>query len=194
MISIPLPPSAKINNPVTRFRITEQELVSGLRNRCESRFKVLYQMYSPALMGIISRIVKCEDTAEEVLQDTFVKVWNSIDGYDSSRGRLFTWMAATARHRAIDQLRSRAYLNTEKNSDIEDFSFKLEDKHQVTINPDTIGLKQLTSNLCPSEKEILDLIYFQGYSHSETAEKLNIPLGTVKTKLRRAIGTLREFF
>lgn len=151
-------------------------------------------MYAPALMGIISRITRSQIVAEDVLQETFVKIWNSIDGYDSSRGRLFTWMAATARHTAIDQLRSRTQLNADKNSNIDDHSFELENSYQITINPDTIGVEQMTTGLPPSEREILHLIYFQGYTHSETAERLNIPLGTVKTKLRRAISSLREHF
>jgi RNA polymerase sigma factor (sigma-70 family) len=180
--------------PFIGFGIAEEDLIKGVRGRCGHKFKVLYKMYAPALMGIISRIVKSDVVAEDVMQETFVKIWNSIDGYEPSRGRLFTWLAATARHTAIDQLRSRAQLNSDKNSDIEDFSLEVEGKYQEFFNPDTIGIRQLTINLPASEKEILDLIYFQGYTHSETAEKLDIPLGTVKTKLRRAIGSLRGYF
>jgi RNA polymerase sigma factor (sigma-70 family) len=193
MISIPLPQPAELHIPVISIRIAERELVSGLRNRCENKFKYLYQMYAPALMGIISRIVKTEEIAEDVLQETFVKIWSSIDSYDNSRGRLFTWMAATARNTAIDQLRSKAQLNSEKNAAIDDLSLESEN-YQAEINPDVIGVKQLTLNLQSSEREVLNLVYFQGYSHSEVAEKLNIPTGTVKTRLRRAIVCLRLYF
>ncbi|MBC7567227.1 MAG: sigma-70 family RNA polymerase sigma factor [Pedobacter sp.] len=145
-------------------------------------------------MNIISRIPRSEVVAADILKETFVKIWKSIDGYDPSLVRLFTWMAATARHMAIDYLRSRAQLNADKNSNLEDHSFELETSYQMTINPEIIGIKQLTNILPPTEKEILYLIYFQGYKHSEAAEELDIPLGTVKTKLRRAISLLREHF
>ncbi len=162
--------TANVQVPVISLSVTEEELVNGIRGKCEDKFRLLYKMYAPALMGVISRIVRSDVAAEDVLQDTFVKIWNSIESYDSSRGRLFTWMAATARNTAIDQLRSRAQINTAKHSN---------------IDPDTMHT---------SEKEVLDLIYFQGYTHSEASKTLNIPLGTVKTKLRRAINALREYF
>lgn len=194
MISIQLPPAADVQTTILSFAILEKELVRDIQNRCEPKFKQLYQMYAPALMGIISKIVKTEVASEDALQETFIKIWNSIDGFDASRGRLFTWMAATARHTAIDQLRSRAQINANKNSDIDDFSFELESTYRVSYNTDTIGVKQLTCSLPSSEKELLELIYFQGYTHSEAAQKLDMPLGTVKTKLRRAIMALREHF
>ncbi|MBC7567872.1 MAG: RNA polymerase sigma factor [Pedobacter sp.] len=154
----------------------------------------LYTMYSPALMGIISRIIKFDEIAEDVLQETFVKIWKSIDQYQESKGKLFTWMARLARNTAIDQLRGRGYINSRKNSDLEDVSVEVDMNNQMVYNPETIGLKKLTMNLCARQKAILDLIYFEGYSQSEVAEELNIPLGTVKTRLRMAIATLRKYF
>ncbi|ETZ19559.1 RNA polymerase sigma factor [Pedobacter sp. V48] len=194
MIAIQLPNYTELQVPVISLRIAEDELVRGIQRKCEIQFKLLYKMYAPALMGIISRIVRSDVAAEDVLQETFLKIWSSIDGYDSSRGRLFTWMAATARHKSIDYLRSRSQINESKNQHIEDFSPELDNNYQVALNPDTIGIKQLTNTLHPSEKELLDLIYFQGYTQSEAAARLEMPLGTVKTKLRRAINSLREYF
>ena len=180
MIAIQLPNYTELQNPVIPLLDAEDELVNGLKKKCGLKFKLLYKMYAPALMGIISRIVKTDVAAEDVLQETFIKIWNSIGGYDPARGRLFTWMATTARHTAIDHLRSRSQINEGRN---------LEE-----INQETIGIQQLTSKLHPSEKELLDLIYFQGYTHSEAVETLSIPLGTLKTKVRRAINTLRQHF
>lgn len=193
MIAI-TPPILEIPAPVISIKMSEDALVSGLQKRSEQQFKMLYGMYAPALLGIISRIVKSDVVAEDVLQESFVKIWNGIDGYDVSRGRLFTWMASTARHTAIDQLRSKAALNAARNSNMDDLTQELEIQRRTEINPDAIGVKQLTGHLPVAEKEILELIYFQGFTHSEVAKKLNIPLGTVKTRVRKAVSSLRCYF
>lgn len=193
MIAISLPQAVKIPDSIVLLQ-NEDELVNGLCSGSEQQFGLLYKRYAPALLGIISKIVKSEVAAEDVLQETFVKIWRSMSGFDPSRGRLFTWMASTARHAAIDHLRSRAQINSDKNTDIEEFTYELENRLRINPNPDTIGVKQLTFNLQPCEKELLDLIYFEGYTHSEAAEKLDIPLGTVKTRIRRAVSSMRQYF
>jgi len=194
MIAIPLLNPEEIPIPPLYVVKTESQLAPVPFVWSDQEFKALYTNYAAALMGIISRIVKSDVVAEDVLQESFVKIWKSISDFDPARGRLFTWMAATARHTAIDHLRSRAQLNANKNSDIEDLFLDVDSSHQIFINTDTIGIKQLTYGLAPAEKEILDLIYFNGYTHSEAAAKLNIPLGTVKTRLRRAVCSLRTHF
>lgn len=173
---------------------SEQSLIAGLRSRDEKAISMLYDRYSAALFGIISRIIKFDEIAEDVLQETFVKIWKSIDQYNESRGRLFTWMARLAKNTAIDHLRGRGYINSSKNADINEVSAEVDLKNQMLYNPETIGVQKLTTNLSAPQKAILDLIYFQGYSHSEVAKELNIPLGTVKTRLRMAISALRKYF
>ncbi|RZK52071.1 MAG: sigma-70 family RNA polymerase sigma factor, partial [Pedobacter sp.] len=155
----------------------------------------LYKMYAGSLMGIISRIVKFDEVAEDVLQDTFVKIWKSIAQYDSSKGRLFTWMANLAKNAAIDQVRSKNYVNSGKTDDLGDTKVDLIDRrNNVSFNAETIGVRQLMQYLKPDQKNILDLVYFEGYTQMEVAEHLNIPLGTVKTKIRLSILTLRKYF
>jgi len=151
-------------------------------------------MYSAALFGVISRIVKSDEVAEDVLQEVFVKIWNSIERYDTSKGRLFTWMISMTRNLAIDYTRSKANLQTAQRSPIEELSAGQFAHYQTSMNPDLIGIRTLTAHLKGVEKDVLDLIYFQGYTHMEVAEILNLPLGTVKTRLRRAIHTLRALF
>ncbi|RZK18551.1 MAG: RNA polymerase sigma factor [Flavobacterium sp.] len=182
------------DNLILHVNTTEQSLVASIKSGDQKTMSTLYTMYSPALMGIISRIVKFHEIAEDVLQETFVKIWKSIDQYQESKGRLFTWMARLAKNTAIDHLRGRGYINSLKNSDLDEVFVEVDTHNQMVYNPETIGLKKLTMNLCASQKAILDLIYFQGYSQSEVAEELNIPLGTVKTRLRMAISILRKYF
>jgi RNA polymerase sigma factor (sigma-70 family) len=182
------------DNIILHVNTTERNLVYSIKSGDQKTMSTLYTMYSPALLGIISRIIKFDEIAEDVLQETFVKIWKSIDQYQESKGRLFTWMARLAKNTAIDHLRGRGYINSRKNSDLDEVFVEADKSNQMVYNPETIGLRKLTMNLCAPQKAILDLIYFQGYSQSEVAEELNIPLGTVKTRLRMAIITLRKYF
>ncbi|WP_113652859.1 RNA polymerase sigma factor [Pedobacter namyangjuensis] len=173
----------------------ENFLVDGLKRGDKVAIDKLYKMYAGSLMGIISRIVKFDEVAEDVLQDTFVKIWKSIAQYDSSKGRLFTWMANLAKNAAIDQVRSKNYVNSSKTDDLGDTKVDLIDRrNNVSFNAETIGVRQLMQHLKPDQKNILDLVYFEGYTQMEVAEYLNIPLGTVKTKIRLSILTLRKYF
>jgi RNA polymerase sigma factor (sigma-70 family) len=172
----------------------ESELVSGLKVKEQKSLENLYKLYSGSLMGIIFRIVKIDEVAEDVLQETFLKIWKSIGQYDPAKGRLFTWMARLARNTALDQLRSRSQINTSRNDSLDGVSMEVERKHYVSYNPEVIGVKQLMKVLTIPQRQILDLIYFEGYTQSEVSEELNIPIGTVKTRIRLAILTLRKYF
>lgn len=151
-------------------------------------------MYSGSLYGVIYRIVQHEEIAEDLLQDTFVKIWNSFPLYDPAKGRLFTWMVNLARNLSIDKIRSRDFRNNSKNQDLENTVNVIDEQRSTEINPDLIGVKELVKLLKPEQKSVLDLVYFRGYTHVEASEELGIPLGTVKTRMRMAIITLRKFF
>jgi RNA polymerase sigma factor (sigma-70 family) len=185
---------APFRKTLTLGDAAEKELVMGLLAGNTSSLDKLYDSYSAALLGIISKIVKHDDVAEDVLQETFLKIWTSIPQYDPARGRLFTWMARLAKNKSIDHLRSRAEINSQRNEDIDLLSPEVNQLHQIQYNPEHIGLKQLMSVLAPAQLLVLDLVYFQGYTQSEAALELNIPVGTVKTRIRIAIKTLRTFF
>jgi RNA polymerase sigma factor (sigma-70 family) len=172
----------------------EAQLVIELNAGQTKALEKLYQDYSAALLGIIMKIIKQEDVAEDVLQETFVKIWTAIGQYDPAKGRLFTWMARMAKNKAIDHLRSRGEINSQRNEDIDFLAMEINRMHQIQYHPEHIGLKQLMKVLSPSQTLVLEMVYFQGYTQAETAEVLNIPIGTVKTRIRAAIKILRTFF
>lgn len=174
--------------------LSEDDLIRALRNKEKIGAEALYDMYSSSLYGIIYRIVQHDEIAEDLLQETFVKIWNSFALFDPAKGRLFTWMANVARNLSIDKLRSKDFRNNAKNQDIENTVNFIDETNSTALNPDTLGVKELMQRLKPEQKSILDLVYFRGYTHAEVAEELGIPLGTVKTRLRMAIITLRKFF
>jgi RNA polymerase sigma-70 factor (ECF subfamily) len=183
-------------NPLSKRKITlsEEDLIQALRQKDHIGAEALYDMYSSSLYGIIYRIVQHEEIAEDLLQEAFVKIWNSFSSFDSAKGRLFTWMVNIARNLSIDKIRSKDFRNNSKNQDIENTVNSIDEQRSTAINPDILGVKDLVQQLKPEHKSILDLVYFRGYTHVEAAEELGIPLGTVKTRMRMAIITLRKFF
>lgn len=177
-----------------KINLSEEELVLALRNREKIGAEALYDMYSSSLYGVISRIVIDEATAEDILQDTFVKVWNSFSSYSTEKGRLFTWMVNIARNLSIDKIRSKDFKNQNKNQELENNVTFIDEQRNTVYKPELLGIKDLVATLKPEQKSILDLVYFKGYTHVEAADELGVPLGTIKTRLRMAILQLRKHF
>ena len=172
----------------------ERRLVIALKGRDQKALSTLYKMYSSALKGIILRIIVNEETTEDLLQEAFVKIWNSIDKYDDTKGRLFTWMSKLAKNMAIDQVRRKSHINNNKHVDIQENVTGIDLRLSYKINTDLIGVRKLTTTMNPLQKTLLNMVYFEGYTHLEIAEELNLPLGTVKSKIRGALLELRKKF
>lgn len=177
-----------------KITLTEEELVLALQRHEKVAAEALYDMYSSALYGVIIRIVIDTPTAEDVLQETFVKIWHSASSYSADKGRLFTWIVNIARNLAIDKIRSKDFRNQIKNQDIENNVGYIDQQNSTVYKPELLGVKDLINTLRPEQKSILDLIYFKGYTHTEAADELGMPLGTIKTRLRMAIQQLRKHF
>lgn len=157
----------------------------------ERGFHYLYENYSAALYGVILKIVQSREGAEEIIQDTFVKIWNSIGQYDKVKGRLYTWMINIARNTALDYIKSKSFQNDLKNQSLPDFVYN-DTNLSVSGEHDFIGFSKILDNLDADKKELIDLAYYKGYSQSEISEKLEMPLGTVKTKMRNALMKLKD--
>lgn len=176
-----------------RTEIVEEELVKKLTNRDTKGLEILYDNYSAAMYGVIHRIIQNDEIAEDLLQEAFLKIWNNFMQYDAGKGRLFTWMINTCRNLAIDKLRSKDITDQNKNQQIENSVSGIVSL-SASYNPDTIGINEILKKLDPDYRTIIDLLYFEGYSQAEAAGRLNIPLGTVKTRSRAAILKLRMLF
>ncbi|WP_223816063.1 RNA polymerase sigma factor [Adhaeribacter rhizoryzae] len=176
-------------SPQENISVSEEELVQRLQLHEEAAMTILYDKYSAALYGIILRIVKSEVVAEDVMQETFVKIWSSIGQYNKEKGRLFTWIINIARHAAIDKIRSKEFRVGSKERSI-DVSPVNQLHSGYEVRPDDIGIKDLVGKLNPDQRKIIDMMYFDGYTQSEVAEELAIPLGTVKTRTRAAMKFL----
>lgn len=177
-----------------KIALSEEELISALLQKDKIAAEALYDMYSSSLLGVITRIVQNNELAEDLLQETFLKIWNSFSSYSSDKGRLFTWMVNIARNISIDKIRSKDYKNQNKNHELEINVTSIDASRNVAYKPELLGVKDLVDKLKPEQKIILDLVYFKGYTHLEAADELSIPLGTIKTRLRMAIMQLRKYF
>lgn len=170
----------------------ESELVARLKSQDKAALSYLYDKYSAALYGVASRIIKNDDVTEEVLQDVFVKIWNKIDQYDASKGRFFTWMMNLTRNASIDKLRSKEISRSSKTDSLDDYVYSFDRENSTEMSIDAIGVKSLMNDLVDDQKFILQKIYFEGFTHTEIADEYDIPLGTVKSRLRSALKHMRQ--
>ena len=178
------------NNINLATEIANSELIELVRQRSAKGFDILYENYSDALYSIINRIVANTATAEDILQDTFVKIWKKIDSYDERKGTFYTWMLNIARFTSIDHLRTKQHRNQQNTVSDEVLQFDAGANRLPSIDP--IGLRATVHKLEQKYSEVIDIIYFYGYTYEETAKLLDLPVGTVKTRARKALQILRN--
>lgn len=170
------------------FSPHQDDLVLRLQSADPAAIGHLYDAYGGSLFGAVLRIVQVRHLAEQVLQDTFVKVWRYSTRYDSSKASLFTWMLNIARNTAIDATRS-AYFKQYAQTD------NLDALRQVSgpewLNTDAMDVRKVANQLEDKYRHLVDMVYFQGYTQQEAAVATGIPLGTAKTRLRYAIKEMR---
>ena len=172
----------------------ESELLLCLQSDDQRDLKKFYDRFSAAVFGLILKWVNDYGAAENLLQDVFVKAWRSRGLYDASKGRIFTWLYNITRHMCIDYLRSKAYKKSKASVLSDNLQMLLPGRNTDTVLTDTIGLRKLVRNLKHDEKEVVELMYFKGFTQKEIADQMNIPIGTVKTRMSKAIRNLRQFF
>ncbi|MCC5943537.1 MAG: sigma-70 family RNA polymerase sigma factor [Bernardetiaceae bacterium] len=170
----------------------ENSLINLLKQKDKKGFSLLYENYAPTLYGVVLRIVGNKEVAEDTLQEVFIKIWKHIEQYNATKGTLFTWMLNIARNTSIDKLRSKSYKKMLYDSDIEALQEQISDGNKAEEQTDRIGISELLEHLGQNQKDVIDLIYFEGFTQAEAADVLDIPLGTVKTRIRTAIHSLRK--
>ncbi|MFC5195630.1 MULTISPECIES: RNA polymerase sigma factor [Bizionia] len=168
-----------------------ETLVSQFQDKNEKAFETLYNMYSESMHGVIYNIVRDNDLAEEVMQDVFIKAWNNSASYSSKKGRFFTWILNIARNAAIDKTRSKTFKNSKKNLQADFFVDILEDQDSLNDKTNAIGIKKFVDKLAKKCIEVIELLYFKGYTQKEASETLDMPIGTIKTRNRNCINELR---
>ena len=168
-----------------------QSLFEAVRRGDKEAFAQLYDRYSAALFGVITKVVREEVRAEEVLQDTFLKIWRSAASYDPSKGRVFTWMLNIARNSAIDVVRSAEFKTSSKIQGLDANVYRT-GGDELREQTDHIGMDRILDGMSLEQREVIDMAYYQGWTQQEIAERTGLPLGTVKSRTRAALGHLRE--
>lgn len=177
-----------------RFK-DDGDLARRLRARDASAMQELYDRYGRLVYSLIQRMVRNSAAAEDLVQETFLRVWNRMQAFDQERGALGPWVLTVARNRAIDYLRSAdgkmsagtleldRLEHPARFCDFEDRALSLDRARR---------LKDAFEKLTPHQKTVVELAYYEGLSQTEMAERLQQPLGTVKTWVRSALKVLRE--
>lgn len=168
---------------------TELRLTNALLDSTSASFTLLYEAYSPALFGVLLRLVHDEARAEDLLQDAFIKIWSNRQHFDPKQGRLFTWLLTITRHIALDELRARKVRTTAST-----FIYNSSDKEVKPSLPEGKLNQPLLSHLAPKYQAVMELMYYRNYTSQEAAETLKLPIGTVKTRIRKAMQELRLHF
>lgn len=165
--------------------------IADLKAKEKVAFENLYDKYSGALFNIILKIVVSNEVAEDVMQDSFLKIWKNIDSYDETKATIFTWMMNVCRNTALDALRkasSRPSIKTDTDNPV---VYNLQSNQ---VNTDSIGLKNSLKYLSQEQNVVIQAVYFNGLTHEEASKELDIPLGTVKTRIRSGLAILKNVF
>ena len=171
--------------------LLEKHIVELLKARDEKGMSLLYDYYADTLYGVALKITNNEALAQDSLQEGLIKVWDKIDIYSPERAKLFTWLFRIIRNTAIDKLRS------EKNKAHSEIQIDTENVYNVAATgyqPEHIDVKTHVNTLDDKYKVVLDALFFKGMTQQEASEALNIPLGTVKTRLKIGLRALRKIF
>jgi len=170
--------------------IAYKELVTSLREGRPKSIETLYDNYAGSLYGVILKITPDQTLAQDILQETFVKIWRNIDSYNPDQSRLFTWMMRIARNTAINKVQSKA----QRKSAITEGDIHLRTIATKSNNDDHIDIDRLLNNLDTKYKSVLELVYLQGLTHKEASDQLDLPLGTVKSRIKIGLRHLRSVY
>jgi len=194
----PITSTARGANPgrMTNSEITDGVLLHRIALRDQSAFALLYDRYATVLYSLSLSILKRANDAEDVLQECFLQIWEKAYAFDGLKGSVYTWLVTMTRNRAIDRLRSKHFQISQQRQP--DFNFDMiaandsfSPLEHTSMTERAHYVRQAFTMLPAEQREVLQMAYFDGYSQSEIAGRLQIPLGTVKTRTRQAIKKLR---
>jgi len=175
-----------------------QQLLARVALGDRAAFRQLYEATAPSLFGVALRIVRQRDRAEEVLQDAFVNAWHHAAGYQAALSQPMTWLTAIVRHRALDELRRGARHRMESLDDREsEGAPEIEDERPDPLKlleraADALAIRDCLEAIDGPQRRCLALVYYHGLSHSEVADQIGSPIGSVKVWLRRGLDKLKR--
>jgi len=174
--------------------VGEAELIERLQRRDAQALGELYDRYGRLVYSLIYRIVRDAGIAQDLVQETFLRIWNRAQGFNPGKGSLGPWLLAVARNRAIDYMRSSSgrMRNALELEEHEHPSLFMDLEREILQADRARRVKGAMDKLSPRHRQVIELAYFEGLSQSEMAERLGQPLGTVKTWVRAALKLMRD--
>ena len=169
----------------------EKNIIQLLKEGDKKALTLLYDNYSDALFGIALKITNDEALAKDALQESFVKIWKNSKKYNPEKAKLFTWLYRITRNTAIDKLRS---FNNRNNKEVQIDSSNVYNVPAISLNEDVIDLKEHVAKLDQKYKIVLNALFFEGMTQQEASDELNIPLGTIKSRLKIALRELKKVY
>lgn len=168
-------------------------LLASVARRDEAAFERLYEATSAKLYGVVLRILRRQDLAEEVIQDAYVKIWNSAGQFNPGLSSPITWMVSIARNRAIDVVRKRSEISIEEEPAAMDVASDTPDPlARKDMSEELQRIFDCVSRLEPQRQRLVLLAYYNGWSREQLSRKFDTPLNTIKTWLRRSMVEIRE--
>lgn len=169
----------------------EKEIVYLLERGDKKAITLLYENYADSLYGVIQKIISDEDTAQDVLQETFVKIWRYAKKYDASKAKLFTWLYRIAYNTAIDKVRSL------KNKTTKEVQIETSSVYKITtnqLNDEVLDIQKHLNTLDEKYQIVINALFFEGMTQQEASDELDIPLGTIKSRLKIGLRELRKIY
>jgi RNA polymerase sigma-70 factor (ECF subfamily) len=177
---------------------TESRILLGLiRQRDQAALAMFYDIRAGWVYSLVLSIVRNASDAEEVTLDVFLRVWEAADSYDESRGSVSAWLTTITRRLAIDKTRSKQFRSSSRETNIENSDPIIDPQHpeqQLVESDERKHVNEALSRLNEPLKEVIQMSYYYGWSHSMIARKLSIPLGTAKSRIHEAVAQLRKMF
>lgn len=177
--------------PKSMSTLLEKHIVELLREGDEKAISLLYEHYADTLYGVALKVVKDEELAQDVVQESFVKIWKKSDTYDPSKAKLFTWLFRITRNAAIDKMRS---LSTKSDREIQ---IDVSDVYSLGVDgvqPELMDMRKHLRSIDPKYREVLEALFFEGMTQQEASEELDIPLGTIKSRLKIGLRELKKIY
>ena len=169
-------------------------LIRDIAGGSQAAFEALYDEISPKVFGVICRVLRDGAQCEEVLQEVFLEVWQRAGTFDESRGKAVSWILVMAHRRAVDRVRaSQSSKDRDLREGIRDFTASHDDVEKVVeANLEGERVRRALAELADTQRRAIELAYFGGYTHRQVAEILDVPVGTIKTRIRDGMIRLRN--
>ncbi|MEO2053656.1 RNA polymerase sigma factor [Flagellimonas beolgyonensis] len=171
--------------------LIERHIVSLLAEKDDKAISLLYENYGDTLYGVAYKVVKDEDLAQDVLQESFIKIWKKADSYDASKAKLFTWLFRITRNTAIDKLRS---LSNKADKEVQIDVSNVYKVGVEGISPEHLDIQENLDKLEEKYRIVLEALFFEGMTQQEASEELDIPLGTIKSRLKIGLRELGKIY